>query len=825
MVNSRWLNTDGQNDFELEQEVTANRNKLAKCFDTVILDNLNLTLSNEASGHTETVGLPSGSSGTFTAHNSVSTAGREITFGLSTGGSQSAYMYPSNWEVDIGNSIKTIVLDGTNIRAKRHDDSLTGSIAWANPTDVSNLQSDLSNVETDLQTLESEVDSKALKSLEMKNGVLKGKRMNGDFTGNIDVVLTSTLDAENASLNYIKSSDLTTALSSYYDQSTSDTRYVNTSDLSTDVADLGYQTLTQIQGLGFSTSSDVTSSLTNYYTKNETDNLRDNHYPHYSYMNTVDADSYYVWNHSPSFTVGQERITTFEFAHEATYSATPNVFIGNAETTGNNNNFTIGSINPTTNGARYRCTVNLNGVQVNLDSTDADGMRYGRRNVVRLIIDGQNYRGWTYQWIINNNVERKQELPDFTSQTVYSLNLNTSYGSNAANNPNNTLYFLKIWLSAIPYHDDDYYSMDETDDRILQSNHIPNEILKSNTHVGAAGTFTVTASDMNTVFSPYVVYTNSNRLTWNPRDVDGTGTVIDSFNTDSGDGIHFNYDGNSTFIYAPAFPSGVDGAYIILEIPEAKAIDSFTIRGHEGYSTPSKFQIWGYTGSSWQGLGAFTQDVATHEKGTTIKLDPHYWHDNTMQSASSKGFNFLHTKFALVITQIKDLGTRRAGLRYLSFTEIPAVLTRNMDTVGFHPRPIFPIMARGQYVKTASSPTFTNGTISPNSAGEGPWNISGCTHQAVTYGTQFPTSFWANGPSCHIVPIYIEFERSIAGNYQVSLTMNDSGGSAAVASSSSNLYALELVSQGSFGFTVRAFVATDSATNYQAFSFQFILVQ
>ena len=106
-----------------------------------------------------------------------------------------------------------------------------------------------------------------------------------------------------------------------------------------------------------------------------------------------------------------------------------------AGTNGNNNNFTIGSINPTTNGARYRCTVNLNGTQVNLDSTDADGMRYGRRNVVRLIIDGQNYRGRTYQWIINNNVERKQELPDFTNQTVYSLNLNTSYGSNAANNP------------------------------------------------------------------------------------------------------------------------------------------------------------------------------------------------------------------------------------------------------------------------------------------------------------------------------------------------------------------------------------------------------
>ena len=183
MVNSRWLNTDGQNDFELEQDIAANRNKLAKCFDTIILDNLNLTLSNEASGHSETIGLPSGSSGVFTAHNSVGTAGREITFGLSTGGSHSAYMYPSNWEVDIGNSIKTIVLDGTSIRAKRHDDSLVGGIEWADPTDVSTLQSDLSTVEADLQTLEGEVDSKCVKTLEIRDGVLKGKRMDGSFTG------------------------------------------------------------------------------------------------------------------------------------------------------------------------------------------------------------------------------------------------------------------------------------------------------------------------------------------------------------------------------------------------------------------------------------------------------------------------------------------------------------------------------------------------------------------------------------------------------------------------------------------------------------------
>ena len=97
--------------------------------------------------------------------------------------------------------------------------------------------------------------------------------------------------------------------------------------------------------------------------------------------------------------------------------------------------------------------------------------------------------------------------------------MESSYGSNASNNPNNTLYFLKIWAAIVPYHDDDYYSQDETDERILTSNQIPNEILKSNTHVGIAGTFTVTASDMNTIFSPYVVYTNFNRLSWYPRAV------------------------------------------------------------------------------------------------------------------------------------------------------------------------------------------------------------------------------------------------------------------------------------------------------------------
>ena len=821
-MSSRWLATEGN----LESEIAANKSKLNKCFDTVVLDDQDLILSNESSGHTSTIGLPTGSgTGVFLAHNSVQVTGNQISFGLSNSSStHDDTLYPAAWSSQIPDSLKTIVVDGSNIRGKRHDNSFSGSIPYADPSDVTTLQSEMNTVETDLQALEGEVDSKCLKSLEMKSGVLKGKRMDGSFTGNIPVILTSTLDAATAALNYIKSSDLTSALTSYYDQATSDSRYVNTSDLATEISDLTYQTLAQIQAMGFSTSSDITSSLTNHYTKNETDSLRDIAYPSFSYMNTVDADSYYVWN-SLAFTVGPFRRSTFEFAHQATYSATPNVSIGNAETTGNNNNFTIGSINPTTNGARYRCTVNLNGVQVNLDSTYTDSMRYGRRNVVKLIIDGESYRGRTYQWIINNVAERKQDLPEFTDQGVSSLNLNTSYGSNAANNPNNTLYFLKIWAAIIPYHDDDFYSRDETDERILTSNQIPNEILKANTHVGAAGTFTVTASDMNTIFLPYVAYTNFNRLSWYPRAVDGTGTVIDSFDTDSGDGIHFDYSGNSTFIYSPGFGSGVDGSYIILEIPEAKAIDSFTIRGVEGWSTPSKFQIWGYTGSGWQGLGEFTQDVATHEKGTNIKLDPHYWHDNTMQSASSKGFNFLHTKFALVITQIKDLGTRRAGLRYLSFTEIPAALTRNMDSVGFFPRPIFPIMARGQYVKTASSPTFTNGTISPNSAGEGPWNVSGCTYGTVTYGTQFPTSFWANGPNCHIVPIGIEFERSIAHNYQVSLTINDSGGSTVPSSSSSNLYGLELVGQGPFGISVRAYVATDSATNYQPFSFQFIIVQ
>ena len=94
MVNSRWLNSNGTGDFELEQEIASNRNKLAKCYDHVILDGQDLILSNELSGVSATIGLPSGGSGSgsFTAHNSVFTTGRQIIFGLSTGGNHAANM-------------------------------------------------------------------------------------------------------------------------------------------------------------------------------------------------------------------------------------------------------------------------------------------------------------------------------------------------------------------------------------------------------------------------------------------------------------------------------------------------------------------------------------------------------------------------------------------------------------------------------------------------------------------------------------------------------------------------------------------------------------
>ena len=44
---SRWLATEGN----LEAQIRANKNKLEKCFNTVVLDDQDLTLSNAASGH------------------------------------------------------------------------------------------------------------------------------------------------------------------------------------------------------------------------------------------------------------------------------------------------------------------------------------------------------------------------------------------------------------------------------------------------------------------------------------------------------------------------------------------------------------------------------------------------------------------------------------------------------------------------------------------------------------------------------------------------------------------------------------------------------
>ena len=295
---SRWLATEGY----LEAQIKANKNKLEKCFDTVVIDDQDLTLSNAASGHTSTIGLPSGGTGIFLAHNSVAVTGNQISFGLSnSSGTHDDTLYPAAWSSQIPDSLKTIVLDGSNIKGQRHDNSYSGSIPYANPSDVSNLQSDLSTVEADLQTLEGDVDSKCVKTLEIRDGVLKGKRMDGSFTGNIPVILTTTLDAANAALNYIKNTDLTTALSSYflasdfastlatytstgslmplavlsditqalgsyYDQTQSDARYVQQTELTSSYynqtqSDARYVQQTDLSGYGYMTQT-TTSSWT-----------------------------------------------------------------------------------------------------------------------------------------------------------------------------------------------------------------------------------------------------------------------------------------------------------------------------------------------------------------------------------------------------------------------------------------------------------------------------------------------------------------------------------------------------------------------------------
>ena len=128
---SRWLATEGN----LEAQIKANKNKLEKCFDTVVLDDQDLTLSNAASGHSSTIGLPSGGTGVFLAHNSVSITGNQISFGLSTSSStHDDTLYPAAWSSQIPDSLKTLVLDGSNIKGQRHDNSYSGSIPYANPT-------------------------------------------------------------------------------------------------------------------------------------------------------------------------------------------------------------------------------------------------------------------------------------------------------------------------------------------------------------------------------------------------------------------------------------------------------------------------------------------------------------------------------------------------------------------------------------------------------------------------------------------------------------------------------------------------------------------
>ena len=267
-------------------------NKIDECFNHVTVSGSDLVLSNTDSNISASVGLPSGGSSVFTAHNSVNVTNNTIEFGLSTGGTQSETLFPSAWLSQVPASIKGIEVDNGQIKVKRQDDVLIGSIPYADPADVADLQNDLADTNTN-------IEEKCLKTIQMRDGVLKGKRVDGSFSGSVDVVLHSTLDTAVSALNYVKNttsnltnylltadfastlatytstgslmplavlSDITSALSSYYDQTESDARYVQQSDLTSSYydqtqSDARYVEQTDLGGFGYMTQT-TTSSWT-----------------------------------------------------------------------------------------------------------------------------------------------------------------------------------------------------------------------------------------------------------------------------------------------------------------------------------------------------------------------------------------------------------------------------------------------------------------------------------------------------------------------------------------------------------------------------------
>jgi len=163
------------------------------------------------------------------------------------------------------------------------------------------------------------------------------------------------------------------------------------------------------------------------------------------------------------------------------------------------------------------------------------------------------------------------------------------------------------------------------------------------------------------------------------------GPYPDPFESDSGDGIHYDYTGSNALEHAPSYV----GAHLVLELEDTKIIGSFTIRGEANKSTPSKFSIlgrncgsgWSSAGpdhdpnrctENWELLGTYEQDVETNKSGTTFNIDD-----------SSEGYGNEHNQLAIVITQIKMLHTwrYRAAIQYLEYHEISTKIEQNTDDI------------------------------------------------------------------------------------------------------------------------------------------------